>query len=1426
MSTRLVRHVIALAIAALAAASLHAGSSGQTALLTMQGSGASSDFGDYVSETGSLNTFYRFFVEVPPGVGRLVVEIFDADIGIGQPTEDTANPGRDRDRGGYDSAIQYRMVNPSGAARNTRFTTGDAALPAGSDNAWLALFDSTGDRVADTFSTVAYTNQNGTMNWAGDWTETNDDNNANAGEIRVTGGELRVGDNGGAASTIHREANLAGFTTATFAFDFHTSNSVDAADRMLVQVSANGGASWTTLETFTGPTAPITARSYNITTSIAANTRIRFIEDNGYGNNEYFFVDNVEIRDSAIITPGHWEVRLDMSGAVTGGDDINAFGIRAHDGTAGAGGTELNVYVDSIVPVGVNPPGSGSLSRNYVFHPFVTSGCTCSQNDFDYDLSASASYSSPSAAFTQNYTGAALSNTDVWSRATFSGWTTDASATDYGVWTLNHTLSSYLVGGTPNGNYGSYYTGRFNAAANPPPANPLTGAFRVYLPSDAGAAPVKPYLEQILTHDTGKNPPQVGQVSTFTVTVRLTNPTARPIVFSAANPVVANVPGAGAVYGGFVTLSQGSVVSQPAVGGTGNVVWNPGTVAAGNTALLAYNVSVVPSSAGQRIAVTGTPASNGTRAQYLDETANSTQARATYLAGPLCELAVTEALVTDVLLSSFEVTRRGVEWTTASEAGTIGFNVYREDGSQVNEVLVPSSRNGRYRIDDPQVHDGAAYVIEEWTASGRINRHGPLTHLERATPENRTPRKLPAVKAKNGRKPVAVMVGVAREGVVRIPAPDLAAALNAPTSRVQAALGSGKIAVTDRGTRVAWSSDGEALLFFAQKPDSIYSNERVYRVELTRGVEMPRVNVAPAAGPLSTFRESLDVEQDAFGASVLPVDPESDYWFWDFVLGGVPGYDRPSFTVDVPAVASADSVSLEVRLQGAFAGAAHRARVSLNGVPVGETTWDSFDSHAATFGVPNGVLRDGVNTLVVEGLAAAGTGFDVFYVDGFTLGYERFARPADGHVEVRRGGVVTAGPFATAPLILDISNRAMPSVLAGASFDGSNVSLAAPPDTQSIFFTDSFVAPAFLRGSDALSLDRNLRADWVVIAPRAFREPAEALARLRESEGLAALVVDLEAVYDEFAGGNNTPHAIRAFIASTKSWQVSPRYVVLAGTGSLDYRGIEGPAGPVPPLMTSTADGLFAADSLFADGNGDFVPDIAIGRIPVATAHELDDYVRKLERAAGIDTRAPLVFSSDRRDRGADFRGASAEAARPHAARPLSRIDVDDLGPSAARKALLDTWRDGASLVSWTGHGGLDQLASSAILTAADAASLTSSGMLPVVVAMTCTINRFENGFVEPLGAALTRTGDAGALAVWSASALSAHGEARELQNEFMRLAAQQPDARVGDLVVAALAARPSPTSRVYLLLGDPAVRLGLPDVQSHDGRPAARTGE
>src|SRR5262245_65606440 len=97
---------------------LAAASTGTTALHTPQGSGAGTANGDYITaDPGGLDTTYRYFIEVPSGVGRLVVEIWDADIGRGGNNDETN--GRDRDRDGYDTQADYTLIRPNGTTEQT-----------------------------------------------------------------------------------------------------------------------------------------------------------------------------------------------------------------------------------------------------------------------------------------------------------------------------------------------------------------------------------------------------------------------------------------------------------------------------------------------------------------------------------------------------------------------------------------------------------------------------------------------------------------------------------------------------------------------------------------------------------------------------------------------------------------------------------------------------------------------------------------------------------------------------------------------------------------------------------------------------------------------------------------------------------------------------------------------------------------------------------------------------------------------------------------------------------------------------------------------------------------------------------------------------------------------------------------------------------
>ena len=96
--------------------------------------------------------------------------------------------------------------------------------------------------VRDEFGTAAYNNNgpNNTANWSGNWTETDDNDNATSGEIQITGGVLDFDGDIDGGETLSRAVNLTGATSATLTFDYVEGN--DSGENIVVE-AWNGSSS-------------------------------------------------------------------------------------------------------------------------------------------------------------------------------------------------------------------------------------------------------------------------------------------------------------------------------------------------------------------------------------------------------------------------------------------------------------------------------------------------------------------------------------------------------------------------------------------------------------------------------------------------------------------------------------------------------------------------------------------------------------------------------------------------------------------------------------------------------------------------------------------------------------------------------------------------------------------------------------------------------------------------------------------------------------------------------------------------------------------------------------------------------------------------------------------------------------------------------
>ena len=1467
----------------------------------------------------------------------------------------------------FSTFARYTLINPAGtqvASQTCQPNPSTANPPVAAtssnpfcvDNAWTSLLDvnsvSTHQNnfVLDNFGTAAYTNQNGNVNWSTNWTETNDDGVATTGVIRITGGHLQISDNGNAAaSMIQRGVALGtgglGFTNAILTFNFSAANA-NATDQMIVEVSSNNGTSFTTLETFTGIFATTQYRTYNITSFISntQNTVIRFRNDLAGGNGSYngrdFLVGNVQIQN---VSPdaGHWEIDVDESTAVnpiTGTeplDDINAFGLAADEGSGQPEGThapvELPMYYSAHTQIGQNLTASGTAgTKSYNLYPYITSGCSFNVNDFDFDLDntgsdpvqniGSINLTSPSTApqtlFTKNLAFTALSINDAWNTNSITGWNTDNDATDYGIWTMAAAITNYTVSGTLNGNYANIEVANSNVAACSQstsgqacaPANnsPTANTFRVYLPTDSLGTPVKPYMEQEVTYlggSSGPNPPVVGQTTTFVITVQVVNPTASAITFSSSNLVTVNVPGAGAVYAGNDMETQGTITA-PSVGGTGNLTWNPGTVAANTTALLSYQVKVTPTSSGQRIPVVGTVASgNGTTGVWIDETGNTTQARAKMTFGPLCELAATQGVITPVVVTNVRARQgdRGgvvVEWDSLSEVGTVAFDLLRWEPREeryilVNESPVPAMltapQGGHYRVLDRTTGSRAAehyLIVEHVTTSRHSDRlvYGPFdldvaaADFDRDRPElpeqgfDRVPhpplaplaplatlatlapsplaseedRALADAAVQGGGAAQLLAIRVHDNGIYAVPAAQIASGLGLSLPVVQGLIASQQLRLTNAGAEIAWfpatiwAPEWQGIIFYGQAPQSIFTAQNVYDLSASPGTWMSSryLSGAPPT-PGATFAFTTHAEQETFAATVLATNPDSDYWYWASLIAGDPQLGSQTFQVNAEAASSVGrTVHLRLNVQGASATGIvdeHQAQVSLNGTAIGGAQWTGATAQTLDLPFNGALLRPGANNVQVTAELGPGVPYSYWYLQSFDLAYQRLYQTTTNALLVQGAGnpsVTVAGFTAPRIHVFDLTDPTHPVWLSGpavtaAPGGGFEVAFApAAPQTPYLAASGAaWLTPDSVVPESPMAL-RNpaLGADFLVIAPQALLPAAQELASYRASQGFKTMVLDVQNIYDVMTGGLQNPHAIHDFLAYAHSyWNPAPRYVVVAGTGTFDYKNNLGLGGNlVPPLMIATAYGLFASDNAFADIFGTGIPDTAIGRLPVGTNADLHNLVQKIEayEAAKPDawsTRAVLVADS-----GQNFSNDSSTilGVLP----PLhqaERIDLDSPPPAGARPTLLADLQSGVGLVNYVGHGGLNQLSSSGLLLTSDAAGLGNGPRQPVLTALSCTINRFEiPGFLS-LGSAFVAQPGGAAAAVWAPSGVSVSDAAKLLGQEFyLELGRGQGTSpqRLGDVIQRTLrdfaAAGGNPdVLRIYELLGDPAllVKPGAP---------------
>ena len=610
---------------------------------------------------------------------------------------------------------------------------------------------------------------------------------------------------------------------------------------------------------------------------------------------------------------------------------------------------------------------------------------------------------------------------------------------------------------------------------------------------------------------------------------------------------------------------------------------------------------------------------------------------------------------------------------------------------------------------------------------------------------------------------------------------------------------------------------GSTLYFVSEGSELNPYGDAVYELETgIAGTLMPVDLLTVASAPVDAYYETVRREKNQYYQAGLLEAP--DLWLWDVLVSP----DEKSYTFTADHVSAARPAYVSISLQGAsdFDGLVdHHVRVSVNGTYLGEASWDGKEPKSLDLEVGPGVLQEGLNALELENVADTGAAYSLVFMNRFSVRYPRGLVGSGGALEgtFASSGQAVVGALPSSSVVLDTTGT--PRWRQGAVSTPTGLSFAVEAGRR--YLATSVVQRPQVRKIQGSALRKaENQADYVLLAPKAFLNAAKPLLDLRQSEGLRTMGVSLEDVYEQFGHGEVSPEAIKAFLEyAYHSWaSPSVRYVVLLGDASYDPKDYLGTGVKdwLPGFPVKTSYLRTVSDPAYSSVNGeDLLPDLAIGRLPASSVREAERLVRKVlafENGGGrVD--GPAVLVADNADAAGNFEHDADEiASGVLEGRKVRKIYYSEQGANT-RAAITQAFDDGASLMSYVGHGATAVWASENIFRNQDVSSLVTQSRQPLLLTMNCLNGFFHFPPLNSLSEELLKADGKGAIAAFSPSGLSLNDAAHVYHKALLQEILSDRHARLGDAVLAAQreyadsGAFPELLS-IYHLFGDPALRI------------------
>ncbi len=379
--------------------------------------------------------------------------------------------------------------------------------------------------------------------------------------------------------------------------------------------------------------------------------------------------------------------------------------------------------------------------------------------------------------------------------------------------------------------------------------------------------------------------------------------------------------------------------------------------------------------------------------------------------------------------------------------------------------------------------------------------------------------------------------------------------------------------------------------------------------------------------------------------------------------------------------------------------------------------------------------------------------------------------------------------------------------------------------------------------------------DLIIVTNADLYSAAAELASFHQSRGLSVIVADKAKIYNEFGSGKADISAIRDFVkmfydrAGNDSTKL-PKYLTLFGDGSFDYKDrVKDNNNIVPtyqsyqsvyPLSSYTSDDFYGCldDNEGGDMNVVQLGDIAVGRLPIVNDAEAMGVVEKIERyksnaALGGWRNVITTIGDDGEDNNGSIHEDQADHLGEYVRTNFPAYNVEKIildayqqqkTPAGDRypdvnKAILNRIDDGTLVISYTGHGGVNNWAHERIFNISDIQNLKNGVRLPLFVTATCEFSRFDDPEKKTAGEFLITNKHGGAIALIT-TVRAVYSDANDaLQNAlynklFQNIAGRKPT--LGELMTntknAIMGATDIENTRKFVLLGDAALSLNYPE--------------